>query len=184
MAREPGEVLALEDEIIVGVDLAELAAAAAPHQQVHHDEGPRHEQAVLRVVAREAESAGEVVAPQQLLPHGSHGLAGHEPRGDQKHTHAAGHEQVERAAHEVRERGALLIKFVGVLEGHRAALAKWRVAEDQVEDAAKARRLLMDPPFESISKCVVSGRMARSSRLLTRENSTVVHCNPLIWPLP
>jgi hypothetical protein len=148
MAWESGEVVALEDEVVVGVDLAELAAAAAPHQQVHHDVGPGHEQAVLRVVARDTEGAGEVVTPQQFLPHGPHGLARQKPRGDQEHAHATGHEQVEGATHEIREGPALFVKFVGVLEGHRPALAVGRIAQDQVNHAAKARRLLMDPPLE------------------------------------
>jgi hypothetical protein len=67
VAGEFLEVLAVGDELVGGVDLAELAAAAAPDQQVHDDRGAGHGLAAARVVARQAEGAEQVVAAQQLL---------------------------------------------------------------------------------------------------------------------
>jgi hypothetical protein len=132
VAGELLEVLAVGDELVGGVDLAELAAAAAPDQQVHDDRGAGHGLAAAQVVARQAEGAEQVVAPQQLLAQAAVEVAAQEAGGHEEHADAAGHEQVERAAHEVRVGALLLVKFVGVLAGHLAALAVGRVGDDRL----------------------------------------------------
>src|SRR5690606_19682119 len=125
------EVVAIEDEVVGLVDLGELAAAAAPEDDVHHHRRAGHRLAALAVVP-----------PQQLLAQAAVEVAAEEAGGDQEHAYAAGDQEVERAAHEVREGALLLIKIVGVLAGHRAALAVGRVRDDEAEGALIAGALI------------------------------------------
>ena len=64
MARE---VVAVEDEGVGLVDLAELAATAPPEDDVHDDGGAGDGLAAPGVMAREAVGAEEVVAEEELF---------------------------------------------------------------------------------------------------------------------
>jgi hypothetical protein len=148
VGREALEVVAVDDELVVGVDLGELAAAAAPEEQVHHDVGAGHEVAAAGGLAREAKGGREVMAQQQLLADAAVAVAGEEAGGDEEHAEAARGEQVEGAAHEVDVGAVFFVKGVGVLEGCGAAFAVGRVADDEVEGALLAAAGVGDPALE------------------------------------
>jgi hypothetical protein len=142
------EVVAVDDELVVGVDLGELAAAAAPEEQVHHDVGAGDEVAAAGGLAREAKGGREVVAQEQLLADAAVAVAGEEAGGDEEDAEAARGEQVEGAAHEVDVGAVFFVEGVGVLEGCGAAFAVGRVADDEVECALLAAAGVGDPALE------------------------------------
>ena len=121
------EIVALPDPSVGLVDLGELAAAAPPEDDVHHHRRAGDGLAAPPVVARQAVGAEEVVAQQYLLAQAPVQVAAEEPRRDQEDADAPGHQEVEGAAHEVGVGALLRVERVGILAGHRAALAVGRV---------------------------------------------------------
>jgi hypothetical protein len=126
-------------------------------------------------VAGEAERREQVMPQEQLLAQAPAHVPAEEPRRDEEHADAAGHEQIERPPHEVGVGALLLVEVVRIFAGHDAALAVGRVRDDQAERAAVARALLADPALEGHVMTSMSGRSARRIFELTFENSTAVH---------
>jgi hypothetical protein len=143
-----GEVIPVDDELVGLVDLGQLAAAAPPEDHVHHDRGAGHSLPALRIVAGEAKRREQVMAQEQLLAQAPAHVPAEEPRGDEEHADAAGHEQIERPPHEVGVGALLLVECVRIFAGHDASLAVGRVRGDEVQRAAVARTLLADPALE------------------------------------
>jgi hypothetical protein len=107
---------------------------------------------------------------EQLLAQAPAHVPAEEPRRDEEHADAAGHEQIEGPPHEVGVGALLLVEVVWIFAGHDAALAVGRVRDDHAERAAVARALLADPALKGhVMNVDVRSKCAQDLRADLRE---------------